>query len=154
MEDFSQFIPYQMKVTMKGFEKQGADYTARYNLSMGQSYILCALLEEDGSTLTRIGQRANLESSTLTTMVDRLERDRLVERRSSTEDRRITHLYITDKGREVGTIIYEEACRHNEAIRAALGDCLDTWNEIIKRMGQFIADGYETADVDGDPAKN
>lgn len=142
MEDFSKFIPYQMKLVMKGFEKQGADYLASYNISMGQSYILCALLEEDGSTLTRVGQRANLESSTLTTMVDRLERDRLVERRPSTEDRRIIRLYITDKGRETGNIIYEEACRHNEAIKAALGDCTDAWCEIVRRLEKFIADGY------------
>jgi|GEM_PF-364249 len=145
MQDFSQFIPYQMKLAMKGFEKQGTDYTARYNLSMGQSYILCALLEEDGSSLTRVGQRANLESSTLTTMVDRLERDRLVERRPSTEDRRTTHLYITNKGREIGSEIYEEACRHNAAIEAALGDHKDAWYEIVKRMGRFIAEGYEAA---------
>lgn len=143
MQDFSQFIPYQMKLAMKGFEKQGTDYTARYNLSMGQSYILCALLEEDGSSLTRVGQRANLESSTLTTMVDRLERDRLVVRRPSKEDRRTTHLYITDKGREIGSKIYEEACRHNAAIEAALGDHKDAWYEIVKRMGRFIAEGYE-----------
>jgi len=148
MEDFSKFIPYQMKLAMKGFEKQGTDYLSRYGISMGQSYILCALLEEDGSSLTWVGQRANLESSTLTTMVDRLERDRLVERRPSTEDRRTTQLYITDKGKEIGNIIYEEACRHNEAIRGALGDCSDAWYEIVQRLGRFIADGYEPADRD------
>lgn len=131
---------------MKGLEKQGADYLARYNISMGQGYILVALLEQDGSTITRVGQRANLESSTLTTMLDRLERDHLVERRLSTEDRRITRLYITDKGREIGTIIYEESYNHNKAIRAVLGDHIDAWHEIIKRMGQFIEDGYE-ADI-------
>lgn len=146
MEDFSQFIPYQMKMVMKGFEKQGADYLARYNLSMGQSYILCALLEEDGSTLTRVGQRANLESSTLTTMVDRLERDRLVERRPSSEDRRSTHLYITDRGKEIGSIIYAEAGRHDETIRQALGDCADAWYEIVRRLGKFIAGGYASGD--------
>lgn len=148
MEDFAQFIPYQMKIAMRGFEKQGADYLARYNISIGQSYVLCALLEEDGSTLTRVGQRANLESSTLTTMVDRLERDRLVERRPSVEDRRTTHLFITDKGREIGTFIYEEAARHNQAIQAALGDHQDAWYEIIKRLGKFFADGYIASGLD------
>lgn len=146
MEDFSLFIPYQMKLIMKGLEKQGADYLARYNISMGQAYILNSLIEQNGSTITRVGQRANLESSSLTTMIDRLERDRLVERRPSTEDRRIILLYITDKGREVGTAIYEEAYNHNEAIRTALGDFKNAWYEINKRMGKFIEDGYEVQD--------
>lgn len=150
MEDFGQFIPYQMKLAMRGFEKQGLDYLAHYNISMGQSYILCALLEEDGATLTRVGQRANLESSTLTTMVDRLERGGLVERQPSAEDRRTTHLYITDKGRAIGTIIYEEAYRHNEAIEAALGDCKEAWYKIIERLGKFFADGYEASDNNPD----
>ncbi|MGE5389614.1 MAG: MarR family winged helix-turn-helix transcriptional regulator [Deltaproteobacteria bacterium] len=146
MEDFAQFIPYQMKLAMKGFEKQGSDYTAHYNLSIGQSYILISLLEENGSTLTRVGQRANLESSTLTNMVDRMERDGLVERKPSRLDRRTIRLYITDKGREIGCKIYEEACRHDAAIQAALGEYRDAWYEIVKRMGKFIADGYEPAD--------
>ncbi|NLW92519.1 MAG: MarR family transcriptional regulator [Syntrophomonadaceae bacterium] len=143
MEDFAQFIPYRMKMVMKGFEKQGTDYTARYNLSMGQSYILIALIEEDGSPLTRVGQRANLESSTITNMVDRMERDGLVERRPSRLDRRTILLYITDKGREIGKIIYDEACQHNAAIEASLGEYREAWFEIVKRMEKFIADGYQ-----------
>lgn len=146
MEDFSKFIPYQMKLVMKGLEKQGMDYLAHYNISMGQAYILVSLLEQDGSTLTRVCQRANLESSSLTTMVDRLERDQLVERRPSIEDRRITLLYITDKGRKIGTFIYEEGIKHNEAILATLGDYKVAWYEIIKRLGKFIEDDYEVSD--------
>lgn len=146
MEDFSKFVPYQMKLVMKGLEKQGMDYLANYKISMGQAYILSSLLEQDGSTLTRVCQRANLESSSLTTMVDRLERDQLVERRPSIEDRRITLLYLTDKGREIGNSVYEEGIKHNEAILSALGDYKDTWFEIIKRLGKFIDDGYEVSD--------
>lgn len=146
MEDFSKFIPYQMKLIMKGLEKQGTDYLTRYNISMGQAYILLSLLEQDGSTLTRVCQRANLESSSLTTMVDRLEKNQLVERKPSTEDRRITLLYITDKGRKIATLIYEEGIKHNEAIRNALGDYQDAWLETIKRLAKFIKDGYEAAD--------
>lgn len=152
MEDFSKFIPYQMKLVMKGLEKQGMDYLTHYNISMAQAYILVSLLEQDGSTLTRICQRANLESSSLTTMVDRLEKDLLVERRPSTADRRITLLYITDKGRKIGTSIYEEGIKHNEAILTALGDYKDAWYEIIKRLGNFIEDGYEVSD--GNIARN
>lgn len=143
MEDFSLFVPYQMKLLMKGLEKQGTDYLSRYGISMGQAYILNALLEQDGSTISRVGQRANLESSSLTTMIDRLERDRLAERKPSTEDRRIILLYITEKGREIATSIYEEGLRHNEAILTALGDRKDAWFDIVKRLGKFIEEGYE-----------
>lgn len=113
---------------------------------MGQAYILVSLLEQDGSTLTRVCQRANLESSSLTTMVDRLERDQLVERKPSTQDRRITLLYITDKGKKIATRIYEEGLKHNEAILAILGEYKDAWYQIIKRLGKFIEDGYEVSD--------
>ncbi len=123
-----------------------SDYLAYYNISMGQAYILVSLLEQDGSTLTRVCQRANLESSSLTTMVDRLERDQLVERKPSTQDRRITLLYITDKGKKIATRIYEEGLKHNEAILAILGEYKDAWYQIIKRLGKFIEDGYEVSD--------
>lgn len=123
-----------------------SDYLAYYNISMGQAYILVSLLEQDGSTLTRVCQRANLESSSLTTMVDRLERDQLVERKPSTQDRRITLLYITDKGKKIATRIYEEGLKHNEAILAILGEYKDAWYQIIKRLGKFIEDGDEVSD--------
>ncbi len=151
MQDFSKFVPYQIKLIMKGLEKQGADYLARYSISMGQAYILSSLLEQDGSTLTRLCRRANLESSSLTTMVDRLERDGLVERRPSGEDRRITLLYITDKGREIGRAVFEEAVAHNQAILTVLGDYHDIWEEINQRLGKFIVDGYQVTDRDPTP---
>ena len=134
MEDFSKFIPYQLKMVMKGLEKQGVDYLARYNISMGQAYILIALVEQNGSTITRVGQR--------------LERDQLVVRRPSSEDRRITLLYITDKGREIAMCVYDEAIKHNDAILAALGDQKAALNEIFRRFETFIDEGYEVSEPD------
>jgi DNA-binding MarR family transcriptional regulator len=57
-----------------------------------------------------------------------------------------TLLYLTDKGREIAKSNFEESIKHNKAILAALGDYKDAWDEIVKRLGKFIEDGYEVAD--------
>src|SRR5690554_2463121 len=107
MEDFTKFLCYQLKATMKKVEKYITQELNRYGVNLAQSFVLFSLLENDGSTLSEIGLRAQIENSSLTTMVDKLEKENLVERRSYPQDRRVIRLYLTPKGREVGSKILE-----------------------------------------------
>ncbi|HHW61847.1 MAG TPA: MarR family transcriptional regulator [Syntrophomonadaceae bacterium] len=116
MQDFTTFICYQMKTTMKKVEKHIAEFLSQYGLTMTQSFILFSLLEKDGSTLTEIGLRTQIDNSSLTAMVDKLEKQGLVERRLSTEDRRVVTLYLTPQGREVGKQIYSAGERYHQML--------------------------------------
>lgn len=91
---------------MKKVEKHIAEFLTQYGLTMTQSFILFSLLEKDGSTLTEIGVRTQIDNSSLTAMVDKLEKQGLVERRLSTQDRRVVTLFLTPQGREMGQQIF------------------------------------------------
>lgn len=117
MEDFTTFVCYQLKATMKKVEKYITQEMSQFGLNMAQSFILFTLLEKDGSTLTEIGNRAQIENSSLTTMVDKLEKEGLVERRLYAQDRRVVKLYITEKGRELGEKILAEGSKFNKYLR-------------------------------------
>lgn len=114
MEDFTKFLCYQLKATMKKVEKYITQELNRYGVNLAQSFVLFSLLENDGSTLSEIGLRAQIENSSLTTMVDKLEKENLVERRSYPQDRRVIRLYLTPKGREVGSKILEAGLNFNK----------------------------------------
>lgn len=105
MEDFTKFLCYQLKATMKKVEKYITQELNHYGVNLAQSFVLFSLLENDGSTLSEIGLRAQIENSSLTTMVDKLEKENLVERRLYAQDRRVVRLFLTDKGREVANQI-------------------------------------------------
>jgi len=61
---------------------------------------LLALWREDGLKVVELGRRSGLETSTMTGLIDRMERDGLVERRDDATDRRIQRINLTEKGRQ------------------------------------------------------
>ena len=62
---------------------------------------MLVLWEEDGITLSRLGERVMLDSGTLTPLVKRLERARLVSRRRDPDDERRVRLTLTPRGRSL-----------------------------------------------------
>jgi len=61
---------------------------------------LLALWKEDGLKVVDLGRRSGLETSTMTGLIDRMERDGLVERRDDANDRRVQRINLTEKGRQ------------------------------------------------------
>lgn len=64
-----------------------------------QYLVLCVLGENDGETVGGIASRLDLESSTVTPPVKRLEQAGLVERRRNPDDERQVHVHLTEAGR-------------------------------------------------------
>lgn len=102
MQDFTSFICYAMKSTMRKLERYMSREFEKYGINLGQAFVLFALMENDGSTISEVANRTRIENSSLTNIVDRLEKEGLVERRLDPQDRRIIRLFITGKGRELG----------------------------------------------------
>jgi DNA-binding MarR family transcriptional regulator len=63
--------------------------------------VLLRLAEADGLTQAELSRRQRVEAPTMSRMVDRLERDGLVERRADPGDRRASRIALTEAGREV-----------------------------------------------------
>ncbi|HWQ76036.1 MAG TPA: MarR family transcriptional regulator [Syntrophomonas sp.] len=130
MQDFTTFICYRLKSTMKRVEKHIGATLENYGVTMAQSFILFSLLEKDGCTLTEIGNRAQIDNSSLTTMVDKLEKEGLVERRLFAQDRRVVNLYLTDRGRELGKTIYDSGAALNRELGEQLGNREDFYADL------------------------
>ena len=69
--------------------------------------VLMCLWREDGLQAVELGRRAGLEPSTMTGMLDRMERDRLVERRPDPADRRAQRIVLTEEGRRCRGVVDE-----------------------------------------------
>ncbi|GBF32349.1 transcriptional regulator [Desulfocucumis palustris] len=139
MTDFTGFICYTLKVTMKKLEKHLARELDKYGVNFGQSLILFSLLEKDGITLSEIGSRARIENSSLTTMVDRLEKELLVERRPDSQDRRIIRVFLTDRGRGLAREVLDAGERFNQYLEDRLGQ---NGNNLVKGLNT-IADSID-----------
>ena len=81
------------------------------NLTSVQAMILGFLDQEDQVTSSELGKRAELDSATLTGILDRLETAGFIERRGNPDDRRSIRIHLTKKGkplaREANRVIAE-----------------------------------------------
>jgi DNA-binding MarR family transcriptional regulator len=67
----------------------------------GAAPLILHLGDEDGLTMSELGKRCGLESSTMTPLVDELERRKLIGRVRAPEDRRVIRLHLTPGGRDL-----------------------------------------------------
>ena len=95
-----------------------------------QGRILYVLFQEDGVPIKTVSEKCGLAITSLTTMLERMEKNGLILRRQDTVDKRKTLLFLTDKARdleqdyvalseEMGEIYYQGFTE--EEVRAAEG---------------------------------
>jgi len=68
------------------------------DLTYLQYIVMMVLWEEDGISITLLGEKLHLDSGTLTPLLKRLEAKELIQRRLSKLDERVKELYLSDKG--------------------------------------------------------
>jgi len=79
---------------------------ARQHGLTGPQVTVLKILEGFGTlSLSELGDRMSAKRSTITGIVDRMERDGLVRRRRSSEDRRVIHLEATDRGAAIADAV-------------------------------------------------
>jgi DNA-binding MarR family transcriptional regulator len=78
--------------------------------------LLAALEREDGQTPAALARHLLVTAANITGLVDRAERDGLVERRSDRRDRRAKRIHLTERGRR---LFAEGATRHARRLDAA-----------------------------------
>lgn len=70
-------------------------------LTYPQYLVLLVLWERDGERVSRIGERLQLDSATLTPLLKRLEARGLVARRRSAADERVVEVFLTAEGKRL-----------------------------------------------------
>jgi DNA-binding MarR family transcriptional regulator len=74
---------------------------AQYDLTPPQLGILRFLWQEDGMTQIELSEKCQVDRTTLGGLIDRLERNGLVERQRHPSDRRAHQIKLTAKGKEL-----------------------------------------------------
>ena len=120
----------------KAMYKNADRFLSAYGLTLSQFEILSALFEEGAIPLNRLSDRLCCACSNVTSIVDRLERDGLVKRERSQEDRRVILLGLTDKGREKW-----KSVPHGECCGRRFESILDTTelSELRRILEKLIA---------------
>ena len=119
---------------------RGRDAANKDSLTHAQMHLLGVLFDKGGElAASRLAACAELTPTTVTQMVDPLEKHGLVERVRSAEDRRVVFVRLTAAGREAverKRAVYEE--RWRELLADAGPEELDQAADVLRRVARLI----------------
>ena len=99
--------------------------------------LLCVIRANPGQTQTKLAEAIALQRSSLVTILDRLEADGLLERRSSETDRRAKSVWLTPEGEMVVRTLVEQADQHEQVLCETLS--AEQRNEVLNGLETIIA---------------
>jgi len=113
--------------------------------------VLEALLHKGPLPVNEIGRKVLLTSGSITVAVDRLETKGLVERRSSSADRRARIVHLTKEGRRLITRAYAEHAADMERLASASLTRAEraTLIRLLKKIGYEAAASTEQDEGEG-----
>ena len=113
---------------------------ARQHGLTGPQVTAIKMLEAFGDlSLTELSARMKAKNSTLTGIIDRMQRDGLVERARSDEDRRVVLIRLTDRGRELASAVPVASMQiFATALQALSHDERTTLRKLLRKVSDAV----------------
>lgn len=109
---FSQVIRFNYYRTHMLLEKIG--------IYPGQPPLLFILGKHDGISQKELAEKLSIKAATITVMLSRMEKAKLVERHTDSEDQRISRVYLTEEGKKMNV-------ESREALKAIEEECFSNF---------------------------
>lgn len=92
---FKDCICFQLGKTVRQVSKAYRNEIISYKLTHGQFFMMVAIMEEEGLLPSALADKTSQDRATITGLLDRLEKDGWIERRSDKNDRRSLRIFLT-----------------------------------------------------------
>lgn len=113
----SKYICFKLSRVMRKVQRYYENNLSSFGVTPVQFYVLSALWENDGIKFKDLASSINMDGSTLTGILDRMERLDYVERRDDPEDRRSLLIFLKEKAKNNQREIIRLAERLNKEIK-------------------------------------
>ena len=120
MERIEDCISFLLGKAYQQVQQASKQQLAPHGVTPVQYALLRVLAERDGQTGAELGERLQLDSATITGLLDRLERAALVERRADRHDRRVNRIFATAQARALQPALDRAMGAVNASFLAAL----------------------------------
>ncbi len=120
VEGLTDYICFKVGAAARKIQRYYNNRLAEHGITIGQSFILLSLLERDGQNVKELAEHLGIDSSAITGLVDRLEKEDLVVRRADERDRRALRIHLTDKGTKLITSLLPVANEFNDNLEKGL----------------------------------
>jgi len=138
MYDARKHICFNLGRVMRRVYDYYEQQLSSFGLTSPQYFVFNALWMGDGISVGQLGERVSLDSSTLTGIIDRMERSGYVERRLNPDDRRSVLVFLTAKAREVGSGILEFADQLDATLRQPFSpEEMATFERVLRTLAEI-----------------
>ncbi|WP_232660309.1 MarR family winged helix-turn-helix transcriptional regulator [Pseudonocardia sp. TRM90224] len=114
-----------------------AESAREHGITQQQGQLLCVLMAQPYG-MGELGTILGLAKSSITGLVDRTERNGLVQRELDAHDARSVRVALTSHGAELADTFYAETCRRIERLPAALET--SERDELAALLGRIVLD--------------
>ncbi|MBY4677426.1 MarR family winged helix-turn-helix transcriptional regulator [Marinobacterium arenosum] len=126
---------FSLTTAARRASKYWKQHVTGFGVTGVQAMVLHALQEGDRILSVELGERTQLDSATLTGVLDRLERDGLIERQRHDRDRRAILICLTPQGRELAEQIHPVMEQANRSFTGNLSDAeLEQLKALLARL--------------------
>ncbi|WP_293268186.1 MarR family transcriptional regulator [Neptunomonas sp.] len=108
-------IFFSLTSTARRASKFWKQSVSEFGITGVQGLVLNALFEEDQISSVQLGQRVQLDSATMTGVLDRLEKSNFIRRVTDLEDRRAVQIILTTAGKEITEKLQQRLDEANQA---------------------------------------
>ena len=113
----SKYICFKLSRVMRKVQRYYESNLSSFGITPVQFYVLSALWENDGVKFKDLARSLNMDGSTLTGILDRMERLDFVERRNDPEDRRSLLIFLKEKAKQIQLEVISLAEKLNQKIK-------------------------------------
>lgn len=133
--NMDRFIPYLLNRIVNRLNLDLLEALRPLKITPARWRVLAVLMAEDGRSMTELAVYCVMEQSTLTRVVDQMERDGLALRRSRADDNRVIEVFITARGRKAFQIVYPVAVdQANQALKGFSAAEFELFVSLLHRM--------------------
>ena len=131
----TKYVCFKLGKVMRKVQRYYESSLAAYAITPVQFYVLNALWENDGMKFKDLAKSVNIDGSTLTGILDRMERGEFVKRRDDLEDRRSLLVFLTKKSRKIGPVIISLAEKLDQGIKEQFSEEeFSTFLKVLERL--------------------
>lgn len=141
---FEEYLPIATSTTAKSINDAFNNVVFKYGLTRSQCVALY-YIDLDGSTNQKqLAKKMNIRESTMTGLLDRMERDKLIERKPDEEDMRRKTISLSNRGddklSEISQVTEEFV---NEATSKISDKDLEIYQKVLDQMLESTLDWQE-----------
>ncbi|MFC7047620.1 MarR family winged helix-turn-helix transcriptional regulator [Emcibacter nanhaiensis] len=136
---------YNLNRTSATYTAEMAKALKAVGMDQTQWRVLGLLGDQNPSMVNELARKGVIKMSTLTRMLERMERDGLVTRKAWEQDKRNIQVFITDKGREALEVALSvNASVYKSAVEGLSEADLDQFMKVLKHMRENLNRGPHT----------